>query len=114
MRYQELTDAGDAAAVLRAARRSAGISQAQLAARAGTTQSAISRIESGAGSPSVTSLARLLGLMGQRLQLTPVPIDDGIDRSMISAKLAIGPEERVRRGLEFSDLVRRNRGAVSR
>ena len=114
MRYQDLVSGGDAAAALRTARRAAGISQAHLAARAGTTQSAISRIETGSSSPSVASLARLLGLMGQRLELTSVPMDDGIDRSMIAANLAIDPEERVRRGLGFSDLVRRNRGAAAR
>ena len=112
MRYPGLAGGGDAAATLRTARRAAEISQAQLAARAGTTQSAISRLESGASSPSVASLTRLLSLMGQRLELTSVPMDGGVDRSMISANLAIAPEERVRRGLVFSDLVRRNRGAV--
>ena len=114
MRYQTQMIASDVAATLRLARSAAGISQAQLAARAGTTQSAISRIESGSSSPSVATLARLLGLMGRRLQLESVPAEDGIDRSMITANLSVSPEERVRKGLQFADLVRRNRGAASR
>ena len=59
----------DAAALIRATRESAGLSQGALAARAGTSQPAVSRYESGASSPSVETLDRLLAVMGARLDL---------------------------------------------
>lgn len=63
----------DAGTVLRETRARHGLSQAALARRAGTTQKHVSRIERGELSPSVTTLARLLGAMGERLNLTAVP-----------------------------------------
>gem|GEM_PF-146236 len=59
----------DAATLIRATRESAGLSQGALAARAGTSQPAVSRYESGASSPSVETLDRLLAVMGARLDL---------------------------------------------
>lgn len=100
--------------MLREVRREQGLSQARLAARAGTTQSAISRIESGSSSPSVATLQALLALMGRRLVLSGATIEDGVDRVTLRANLGLAPAERVRRGLAFSDFVRRNRGAVGR
>jgi transcriptional regulator with XRE-family HTH domain len=81
-----------------------------LAIRAGTTQSAISRIEQGRGSPTVRTLAELLHLMGEELVLAVERRDSGIDLSLNQANLELTPEQRVRRGLEFADVVRRNRG----
>ncbi len=48
------------------------------------------------------------------MELSAAPIDDGVDRAILRANLSLVPEERVRRGLDFSDFVRRNRGAVGR
>jgi uncharacterized protein len=59
----------DAATLIRTTRESAGLSQGALAARAGTSQPAVSRYESGASSPSVETLDRLLAAMGVRLDL---------------------------------------------
>jgi predicted nucleotidyltransferase/DNA-binding XRE family transcriptional regulator len=58
-----------AATLIRTTRESAGLSQRALAARAGTSQPAVSRYESGASSPSVATLDRLLAVMGARLGL---------------------------------------------
>src|SRR6266508_2466889 len=55
--------------LLRTVRRRHGLSQAQLAARARTSQAAISRIERGLVSPSIATLATLLDLMGEELVL---------------------------------------------
>jgi transcriptional regulator with XRE-family HTH domain len=65
----------DAGAVLHAARTRAGLSQAQLAARTGTSQATISAYESGAKQPSVATFTRLLAAAGARLVVesaTPV------------------------------------------
>jgi transcriptional regulator with XRE-family HTH domain len=96
--------------LLREARVKHGLSQERLAIRAGTTQSAISRIEQGRGSPTVRTLEELLHLMGEDLVLSIEKRDSGIDLTLNKANLELTPEQRVRRGLEFADVVRRNRG----
>ena len=55
--------------LLREARRRRGVSQARLAIRARTTQSAISRIEKDRVSPSIATLRELLRLVGEDLIL---------------------------------------------
>lgn len=100
--------------LLRDARRRHGVSQTSLATRAGTTQSAISRIERDRVSPTVETLRTLLHLMGEDLELTSRVRNSGIDRTLIEQRLALPPDERVRRGLEFSRFVRRNQGAAAR
>ncbi len=61
----------DIALVLRRARLRAGLSQAQLAAQAGTSQATVSAYESGRKQPSVATLDRLLGATGCRLTVAP-------------------------------------------
>jgi transcriptional regulator with XRE-family HTH domain len=62
---------------LRDARMAYGISQGELATRANTTQSAISRIEAGRVSPSFATLRELLRLLGADLRLEAVPRQAG-------------------------------------
>jgi transcriptional regulator with XRE-family HTH domain len=57
----------DAGTTLQAVRTSAGLSQAELARRAGTSQATISAYESGAKQPSVATFSRLLAAAGARL-----------------------------------------------
>ena len=96
--------------LLREARMRHGLSQPRLARRAGTTQSAISRIEQERISPTVQTLAELLHLMGDELVLKAERLDTGVDLSLNRANLELTPEQRVRKGLEFADFVRANRG----
>jgi transcriptional regulator with XRE-family HTH domain len=63
----------DAGALIREARMRRGVSQSTLARRAGTTQKQVSRIERGEVSPSVSTIARLLAAIGERLELHAVP-----------------------------------------
>ena len=56
---------------IRAARERAGLTQAALAARAGTSQATISAYESGRKQPSVQTLSRLLAAAGTRLTVAP-------------------------------------------
>jgi transcriptional regulator with XRE-family HTH domain len=60
--------------LLREARKRHGVTQAQLAARARTSQAAISRIERGLVSPSIASLAHLLEMLNEELQLSSRPV----------------------------------------
>jgi transcriptional regulator with XRE-family HTH domain len=96
--------------LLREARVRHGLSQQRLARRAGTTQSAISRIEQERISPTVQTLAELFHLMGEELVLTAERRDTGVDLTLNRANLELTPEQRVRKGLEFADFVRANRG----
>ncbi len=96
--------------LLRDARIRHGVSQEQLATRAGTTQSAISRIERDRISPTVGTLTELLHLLGEELVLAAEKRETGIDLTLNEGNLRLTPEQRVRKGLEFADLVRRNRG----
>src|SRR3954452_21659117 len=96
--------------LLREARQRHALSQQRLARRAGTTQSAISRIEQERISPTVQTLAELLHLMGDELVLRAERRDTGVDLTLNRANLELTPEQRVRKGLEFADFVRANRG----
>jgi transcriptional regulator with XRE-family HTH domain len=98
--------------LLRDSRRRHGLSQAQLAARARTSQAAISRIERGLVSPSVATLTMLLDLMGEELRLSAEPIDYGHDLSLNRLNLALSPEERIARQAAWSNGVNRLRRAV--
>ena len=100
--------------LLREVRRRRGVSQARLAARAGTTQSAISRIERDQVSPTVETLRSLLHLVGENLVLSAAPRDTGIDRTLIRERFKATPAERIDYGLEFADFVIRNRSAASK
>ena len=62
--------------LVREARKRAGMTQAQLAAVAGTTQSAIARLESGRTSPSFEQVERLMRLCGFQLIVELAPYDD--------------------------------------
>lgn len=57
----------DVAAEIRRAREQAGLTQAELAARAGTSQAALSAYENGRKQPSVVTLGRVLEAAGARL-----------------------------------------------
>lgn len=98
--------------LLREARKRNGISQKRLAARAGTTQSAISRIEHDRVSPSFSTLEALLRVLGEELTLASRPVDHGHDLAMIGDNVGREPAERLERGLAHARFVQRNRGAA--
>ena len=71
--YDALEDEYDALASFLAARKSAGLTQEEVARRMGTTKSAVSRLESSLGdnrhSPSVATLRRYAKAIGGRLEV---------------------------------------------
>lgn len=71
--------------------------------RAGTTQSAISRIERDRISPSVATLHELLYLLGEDLTLGAEKRDFGIDRTLTAERLEASPSERVEYGLAMAE-----------
>jgi predicted nucleotidyltransferase/DNA-binding XRE family transcriptional regulator len=70
----------DAATLLRSARQHAQLTQDQLAARAGVTQSVISAYESGRRQPSVPTLAGLVSATGFELDLQLLRTPHRLDR----------------------------------
>ena len=61
----------EAASVIRAARRHAGLTQRTLATLAGTSQATISAYERGRKQPSLATLSRLLAAAGSKLAVEP-------------------------------------------
>lgn len=90
---------------MREARRRAGLSQADLAARVGTTQSAIARVESARTSPSLEYLTRLVRACGFDIQARLVPYEEE-DWSLARGNLRLTPEARLRKMLATVELVR--------
>ena len=82
-------------ALLQEARRRAGLTQAELARRAGVPQSTVAKIERGRRDPSLSTLERLVRAAGFELRIQLAPRDDH-DRQLIDVMLDLTPEERLR------------------
>jgi transcriptional regulator with XRE-family HTH domain len=100
--------------LLREARVRHELSQRQLAIRAGTTQSAIARIERGQVSPSIKTLTALFQAMEEDFVFGTRPRDWGADLSLNRLSLEYTPTQRLERGLGFSDVVREIGGETFR
>ena len=81
------------------------VSQDQLASRAGTTQSAISRIETDRVSPTVETLRELLYLLGEDIVLGSEPPEWGVDLAQIKERLRLTPEQRLDYGIAITESV---------
>ena len=90
--------------LLRQARTVRGLSQRELAAAAGTSQSVIGRIESDAVSPAINTLSHLLATAGFELELSlrnsesapgELPGGDSHMLTDVSRILALSPEGRL-------------------
>ena len=90
--------------MLRQARRSRGLTQRQLAAVSRVAQPAIARIESGASSPRIDTLQRLLVVCGRTLEALPV-LGAGIDRTGIREILALTPLDRLELAAREANLL---------
>lgn len=88
-------------------RRELGLSQRQLALRAGMTQAAVSRIERGKVSPSFTTLRELMVAMGRQPTLSATRLPTGWDAAHMRSTLARSPEERLRLALGWNRLAAR-------
>ena len=88
-----------ASRMLKHARGRAGLTQRQLAAKAGIPQETIARIESGRVDPRVGTLDRLLEGCGFGLEHAP-RLGIGIDRTVIRRLIELTPSERLEIGIE--------------
>ncbi len=94
----------DIAAALREARDQAGLSQAQLAERAGTSQSSVACYEGGHRVPSWRALDRLLAACGLAARLRLQPRYFEIDREL-DAMLAKTPADRLWRWTSILECI---------
>ncbi len=74
-----------AASLVRKARSDAAMTQVQLAARAGLTQSAVARLERGGSNPTIATLANVIAATGQRLILAAEPARSSVDEGSCSS-----------------------------
>jgi transcriptional regulator with XRE-family HTH domain len=107
----------DPATLLRDARRSAGLSQQQLARRLGVSQAAVAKLEREGSNPTVRTLDRALRATGHKLTLDAPKRASGVDASLIRRHLELTPAQRIREleGMyafagELTSAGRRSRG----
>jgi transcriptional regulator with XRE-family HTH domain len=97
-----------AAEILQRARARAGLSQRELAKRAGTSQSVVARIEQGTTSPTWETLERLLAAAGEELSPNTQPAD-GSMLYELPYMLRMTPEQRLQGVANVSDFLYRAR-----
>ena len=81
-----------ASTLVRAARRRADLTQAQLAERAGLSQAEVARLERAGSNPTAATLERLLRATGHRLELRRL---DAVDETQLRERLELTPAERL-------------------
>jgi transcriptional regulator with XRE-family HTH domain len=86
--------------VIREARLRAGLSQSELAARAGRDRTVIARWEQGVVAPSVETLVEVVRAAGFDLPLELVPYETDADEERLRKNLLLSPERRVQRMLQ--------------
>lgn len=96
--------------LVREARKRARLTQADLAQRAGTTQSAIARIETGESSPSFDMVLRLVRRCGMDLDIMLVERDES-DWLHAHRLAELSPQARVERHQRFGLQLRALRHA---
>ena len=96
--------------LVREARKRAGLTQSDLAARAGTTQSAIARLESGRPEVSLNDVMRLVRLCGLDLEVAIVPRDDSDSAQAERLACLTGPQ-RIQRHMRVARQLHKLRDA---
>jgi predicted transcriptional regulator len=99
--------------LLRSIRGRAGLTQRRLAQLAGVPQSTVSRIESGAIDPRISTLSRLLRSCGYELEARP-RLGQGVDTSLIRERLDRSPRERLEDLAFAAEAIARLRGRARR
>lgn len=97
--------------LIREARLRAGLTQRELAERAGTTQSAVARWEGGGTAPDFETVRRLVDLCGLTLEVALVERDDS-DFAQAQERLRLTPAQRLARGVTTARLMREVQGSA--
>jgi transcriptional regulator with XRE-family HTH domain len=103
-----------AAGIVREARRSAGLTQAELARRLGVAQPVVARLETRAANPTIETLDRTLRATGHRLALAIEPHAPSVDETLIRKHLELSPTDRVRRLEQMVEEAQKFAGAGER
>jgi transcriptional regulator with XRE-family HTH domain len=82
-------------ALVAGARKAEGLTQADLARRMGTTQSAVARLEAAGSNPRVSTVEKALRACGHTLQPQAKAFEDSVDGSLVRAGLGMTPAERI-------------------
>jgi transcriptional regulator with XRE-family HTH domain len=98
--------------IVREARRRAGLTQAALAEKAGVPKSTVGRIESGARTPSVELVERLVRATGLEITVSLSEPDPGTD-SMFERTLRRTPAQRLADATRVARFVLRGRREVA-
>jgi transcriptional regulator with XRE-family HTH domain len=106
------TTAVDAGTLIRRSRLKAGLTQAELAKRMGTTQSAVARVERPGSNPRIATLSRALLATGGSLDLRSPRRKSGLDETLIARQLRMTPEQRLKSFEAAYNEVRKVAGAV--
>ena len=99
--------------LLREARKRSGLTQAELAKRAGVPQSTVGRIESGVRVPSTELLERLIRAAGLELRVALGEPDPGT-QSLFERTLRRTPRERLADATRAARFVLRGRQSLNR
>lgn len=89
----------------RALRERHGLTQGQLAYRAGTSQQAVSRIEAGHVSPSIALLERLAACCGEELVLDSRPREVPFDGAQLAEQASMSIAERLQLASSWNRLA---------
>ncbi|HEX2070352.1 MAG TPA: helix-turn-helix transcriptional regulator [Thermoleophilaceae bacterium] len=84
-----------AARLIRDARTSNGLTQAELGRRLGITQAAVAQLERPGANPSVERLDEVLRAAGKRLALRAEPVSGDVDETLLARNLRMSPSERL-------------------
>lgn len=102
-----------AGTLIREARRRAGITQAELASRVGTTQSAVARLERSRTDPSLERVVEVVEACGLELRWALVEADDSSWGNVLS-NLGLDVDDRVRQNENTVRFATRGREAMRR
>lgn len=106
------TTAAELGADIRRARQQAGLTQAELADRTGTTQSVVARWERGAVEPRITTLGRISDALGGRLLVELEPPVSPAEWASVEDNLRLTPAERSARLVAAVRFVLAGRSAM--
>jgi transcriptional regulator with XRE-family HTH domain len=98
--------------IVREARRRAGLTQAALAQKAGVAKSTVGRIESGARTPSVELVERLVRAAGLEVTVSLSETDPGTD-SMFERTLRRTPAQRLADATRAARFILRGRRQIA-
>jgi len=93
--------------IIRRRRLANGLTQQQLAIRAGSTQAAISRLERGEISPTFHTFEQLLAVMGEEAELSVQRSGPDYDRARMRSLRARPPAERLAQAIGWNLLAGR-------